>query len=317
MKKTVATIIADQKAAEYFCLLTPVQAKKVLFAMSRLEGNQRLGDSNVAEVRKIAEFYDGVITSHYAKELATYLASEYAKKTPRVLLTKKQVEEYTHAKYRKLYDALGIYGFDYVITALAQGKAYVANPENGIDEKNMLSALRWDERREGENPVISNNRHRRKGLQLVGLGDMVDVLMPYTYIIASVYELITPGTHIVSDMANMTEQEEVAAECTPVTVRDMKIHFIENAHIILDFYGTIKPKVPEGFFEEELVEGSTTYLLAQRGLVKDSKAVLQYVEQNKLYTACLEKLHEIFSDEEMTTIQEHKEVIRELIKNSW
>lgn len=315
MEKT-AIIIAERNAIDYFCLLKPVQAKKVLFAMSLLKGDQRLGDSNVAEARHIAGFYDGVISAGFAKELAAKLAEEYSKLHPGVLLTKKKAETYTDARYRKLFDALGLTGFDYVITALQQGKAYVANPANGIDEKHMLSALRWDERREGFDPETSNDRHRRKGIQLVGLGDMMEVLLPYSFVIASVYELVTPGIQNVPG-AVCAEETEEDEELAPMTVLDMKIHFIENAHLLQDFYGTRKPEVPEGFVEDELHEGSRTYILAQQEMFKNSKVVLDYVEQKKMYVSCIERLNEVFSDEEIRIIQEHSETIQQLIKSAW
>lgn len=314
MKKTATIIIAERKAIDYFCLLKPIQAKKVLFAMSLLKGDQRLGDSNVAEVRHIAELYDGVINAAFAKELASKLAGEYAKLHPGLLLTKKKAEEYTDASYRKLLDALGLYGFDYVVTALHQGKAYVANPNNGIDEKHMLNALRWVERREDVDRETSNDRHRRKGIQLVGLGDMTEPLMPYTFIIASVYELVTPGVQNATDVVYAEEEDE---EPVPMSVREMKIHFIKNANLLLDFYGTKKPEVPEGFAEEELVEGSRTYVLAQQDMFKNSKVVLDYVEQKKLYEACAEQLKETFSDDEIVAIHQNEVAIKELIKNAW
>jgi len=315
MKKTAAIIIADRNAIDYFCLLKPVQAKKVLFAMTLLKGDQRMGDSNVAEVRRIANFYEGVINANFAKELAANLAAEYSKLHPGVLLTKKQAEAYTDARYGKLYDALGLYGFDYVITALKQGKAYVAEPANGIDEKSMLQALRWVERKEEVDKEASNFKHRNKGLQLVGLNDMKNELFPYTFIIASVYELVTPGIQSVPSDAYGDENKE--EEEKPMTVREMKIHFIENAHVLLDFYGTTMPTVPEGYGIDELEEDTLTYSLAQRGLLQDNEVVLQYVEKKKVYESCIACLKDIFSDEEIEIIREHAETIQQLIKNAW
>lgn len=315
MKKTAAIIISERKAIDYFCLLKPVQAKKVLFTMSLLKGDQRLGDSNVAEARHIAELYEGVITASFAKELAATLASEYSKLHPGALLTKKQLEAYKDARYAKLHDVVGSYGFDYVVTALKLGKAYVSNPDNGIDEKHMLNALRWEERREGVDAATSNDRHRRKGIQLVGLGDMMDALLPYSFIIANVYELVTPGVQAIPTA--VFPEDEDHQEQEPMTVLEMKIHFIENAHLLQDFYGTKKPEVPEGFAEDELVEGSRTYVLAQQDMFKNSKVVLDYVEQKKMYMSCIERLNEIFSDEEIEAVQQNEAAIKELIKNAW
>ena len=312
MKKTVEIIVADRNAIEYFCRMTPVQAKKVLFAMSLLKGDQRLGDSNVAEVRHIADFYDGVINASYAKEMANMLATEYSKLHPGVLMTKKQAEAYTDARYRKLYEALGLYGFDYVITALGLGKAYVLNPENGIEEKHMLSALRWDERREGVDAETSNDRHHRKGIQLVGLGDMMEVLLPYTFIIASVYELVMPSGQNVP--AAEYDEDEEDADDVEMTKADMVANFIDNAHLLKDFYGTSKPEVPKGFPEEDLYEGSNIHSLAVQGMFKDCEVVLKYVEGMKMYESCQKRIAEVFTEAEVQLINEKAEIVQEILR---
>lgn len=312
MKKNAAIIISDRKAIDYFCLLSPVQAKKVLFAMSLLKGDQRLGDSNVAEARHIAGFYDGVINAGYAKELADMLAAEYSKLHPGVLLTKKQVTNYQDARYVKLRDALGHYGFDYVVTALGVGKAYVMNPDNGIEEKHMLSALRWDERREGVDPVLSNDRHRRKGIQLVGLGDMMEVLLPYTFAIASVYELVIPGAQNVP--GTEYPEDKATDDADQVTKADMVATFIDNAHLLKDFYGTSKPAVPEGFPEDELCEGSTVYALAKKGMFNDSEAVIKYVDGVKKYESCQKRIAEVFTEAEVKLITEKAETVQEILR---
>jgi len=317
MKKTAEIIIAEQKAVSYFCRLSPIQAMKVLFAMTLLKGDQRLGDSNIYEVRRIASFYEGVIPANFAKELATKLEAEYSKKHPGVLLTKKQAETYTDARYRKLYEAVGFYGFAYIVPTLESAKVYVANPANGIDERHMLNALRWEERREGVDAESSNERHRWKGIQLVGLEEFASILLPYSFVIASVYELVTPGIRNIPIETYDEDEEDAKEEPVPMTVLDMKIHFIENAHLLRDFYGTSKPTVPEGYAEDELVEDSCTYALAKRKLLADSEAVLKYVEQKKLYESCTSLLSEIFSEEEIQAIQEHAETIQHLIKSEW
>ncbi len=312
MKKTAEIIIADRNAMDYFCRMTPVQAKKVLFAMDLLKGDQRLGDSKVAEVRRIAGFYDGVINAAYAREMAAMLAVSYSNIYPGTLLTKKKAETYTDARYRKLYDVLGLYGFDYVITALGLGKAYVMNPENGIEEKHMLNALRWDERREGVDAEISNDRHHRKGIQLVGLGDMMEVLLPYTFIIASVYELVMPGYQNVP-VAEYDEDEEDNGD-VEMTKADMVADFIDNAHLLKDIYGTSKPVAPEGIPEEELREGTLIYALAKKNKLDDSEAVLKYVEDIKKYESCQERLGEVFTDAEVKLITEKAETVQEILR---
>lgn len=312
MKKTAEIIVAERKATNYFCLLNHVQAKKVLFAMSLLKGDQRLGDSNVVEAQHIAKLYDGVITASYAKELIAILAAAYSQKHPVSLLTKKQLEAYTDARYVKLRDALGHYGFDYVVTVLKQGKAYVADPANGIDEKHMLNALRWEERREGVDPASSNERHRRKGLQLVGFGDMIEVLLPYTFFIASVYELVTPGGQNVP-VAEYVEDEE-ADDNSEMTKVDMVADFIVNAHLLKDFYGTSKPMVPEGYHEEELCEGTLIYALAKKDKLNDSEAVLKYVEDMKMYESSQKRLTEFFTEAEIQLITEKADVVRAILR---
>ena len=311
MKKTAEIIVADRNAINYFCQMRPIQAKKILYAMNLLKGDQRLSDSKIAEVRKIAGFYDGVINASYAKELSNMLAASYSNLYPSVLLTKKKAEEYCDARYVKLRDAVGYYGFDYVVTALKQGKAYVADPANGIDEKHMLNALRWEERREGVEPVSSNERHRRKGLQLVGLGDMTEELFPYTFIIASVYELLTPGNQSVTMTESVKEETE---EDVRLTKADMVAAFIDNAHLLKDFYGTSKPEIPKGFPEEELYEGSYTHTLAKQGMFKDCEAVLKYVDDLKKYDSCRKRIAEIFSEEEVCVITEKAESVQEILR---
>lgn len=312
MKKTATMIISERNAIDYFCLLSPVQAKKVLFEMAMLKGDQRLGDSKLAEVRKIASFYDGVINANFAMELAALLATEYNKLHFGVLMTKKQAEAYTDARYRKLYEALGLYGFDYVITALKQGKAYVANPDNGIDERHMLNALRWEERREDVDVATSNDRHRRKGIQLVGLGDMMEVLLPYSFLIASVYELVTPAVQSVSGAEY--PQSESADEEADMTKADMVAMFIDNAHLLKDFYGTPKPEVPKGYFEEDLYEGSHIHALAVQGMFEDNKPVLKYVEGIKMYESCQKRIAEVFTEAEVRVITEKAETVQEILR---
>lgn len=312
MKKTAEIIVADRNAMNYFCQMRPIQAKKVLFAMNLLTGDQRLGDSKIAEVRRIAGFYDGVINASYAKELANMLAASYSNLYPSVLLTKKKAEEYCDARYVKLRDAVGYYGFDYVFTALKQGKAYVSNPANGIDEKHMLNALRWEERREGIDPDVSNKRHRWKGLQLVGLGDMAEVLLPYTFFIASVYELVTPGVQNVP-VAEYVEDEE-ADDNAEMSKADMVADFIVNAHLLKDFYGTSKPVVPEGYHEEELCEGTLIYALAKKDKLNDSEAVIKYVEDVKLYESCQKRLAEFFTEAEIRLITEKADAVKAILQ---
>lgn len=312
-------IVAERNAIEYFCLLNPVQAKKVLFSMSLLKGDMRLGDSTVPEAARIAKFYDGVIQAGFAKELTAKLVEGYSKKHPGELLTKKAAEAYTDARYRKAYETFGLYGFDYIITALSRGKAYVRNPENGIDEKHMLMALRWNERRENVDVEASNKRHYRKGLQLVGLGDMSDVLEKYSFCIANLYELVPEGKEnriacsmdVPSDpdKNDRQTQEEPAVKSMP----EMMIHIIHCADLVKEFYSLVKPEPPTGFAEEDLYEGSHIYALAEQELLKNPEVVIEYVRQKGAYNSCITRLTEEFDENELDAIYNHKDVVTVLI----
>ena len=316
---TTAIITADKKSASYIQMMTPLQAKKVLFAMTLIKGDQRLSDSKLSEVRTIAQMYDGfVIQGKSAKELAAKLAKAYADKYPRALLTKKSIAQYTDARYRKLIEAVGEYGFDYVLEALRHGKAYVANPANNIDEKQMLRAMRWQERREGQDAEASNAYHRKKGLQLVGLGDMADVLVEHAFAIANVYELVEPvsAANFLKPAGDLIP-EEADNEPEPLTARDMKIHFIEKWALLEDFYGSTKPEVPTGYSEEELVPDSVIVGLAHKGLLKDSQEVLSYVDLMERYTGLMERMEDEFCSDELDVISGEPEKVKVLIANAW
>lgn len=314
MKTTATTVIANRNAENYFLLLNPIQAKKVLWVMTSLKGDQRLSESKVPEVHHIARFYDGVIQSEFAKQLAKNLAAKYAEKHPGILLTKKMAEAYTEVNHGKLLAALGVHGFDYVITVLRNGKKHVSAPENGISEKHMLKAMRWEEERENQDKEKSNAFHRRKGLALVGFNDMADELVQYSFVIANVYEQVSPEDAKVISTVQAEEAEE-RTETKEMTNRQMKIHFIERAELIEEFYSTEKPTVPVGFPEEELVEGSMLYSLAEKDMFKDSNKVIEYVRKNNAYTAMYQKLQEEFSAEEVEKILQKMDIIKELIRS--
>ena len=305
------TIISDTNATKYFCLLNEVRAKKVLFAISMLKGDQRLSDSNIAEARHIAGFYDGVIQAAFAKELAKKLAEEYSKKHPGAILTKKKAQAYTEVNHRKLMDSLGCCGLDYVLTVLRAGKVYVANPANGIDEKNMLNALRWVERREDQDKEKSNTHHRKKGLELLGFGDMATVLLEHSFTIANLYEQVTPEGKVESESEEMDEAAEV--EVKELTPGEMLAHFASKQALLKDFYGTEPPAVPEGYTEDELKENSMVLSLATRGILKDSEAVLAYAERKAAYDVLIQRMEQEFAKEELEAIQNHKQFICNLL----
>lgn len=310
--KNTNTIIADRKAINYFCLLSEVRAKLVLFTMCRLKGDQRLSDSFIPEVRHIAAFYDGVIQSAFAKELAKKFAEEYTKQYPGTLLTKKASQAYTEVNHGKLLTELGHHGLDYVLTVLRIGKAYVANPANGIEEKHMLNALRWVERREDQDKEKSNAHHRKKGLELLGFGEMARELVNYSFIIANLYELVTPGAKVnvpTEAVAESVVEPVMAKENKQLTAKEMLNHFIDKTGLLKDFYGAKAPAIPEGYAADELTEGSMVLALAGKGLLKDSEAVLAYVEQQKVYAALVARMKEEFVEVELEAIRKHERFI--------
>ena len=321
---TTAIIAADKKATAYFCLMTPLQAKKVLFELTRLTGDQRMIDSDSAEIRTIAKMYDGyILQSKAAKELAAKLAKAYADKHPGVLLTKKSVAQYTDARYRKLIEAVGEYGFDYVLEALRQGKAYVANPANNIDEKQMLRAMRWEERREGQDTEASNRYHRVKGLKLAGLEEMAEVLVEHAFVIANVYEMVEAikmqcAATSLSVIDEMPLEEPASANYNqPLSVADMKIHFISQTGLLKDFYGRTLPVVPEGYSEEELAPGSIIVELARKGRLKDSEEVLKYVDLMDRYNSLAERMEREFCSDELEVICEKADTVMALLAITW
>lgn len=302
------TVIAERNAVNYFCLLNDVRAKLVLFALTRLKGDQRLSDSSIPEARHVAGFYDGVIQASFAKELAKKFAEEYSKKYPGILLTKKTAQAYTEVNHSKLLTELGYHGLDYILTVLRNSKAYVADPANGIVEKHMLSALRWVERREDQDKEKSNAHHRKKGLQLVGFGDMANELLDYSFVIANMYEQVTPAGKV-----NVPATEEVAevteSEVKEITPAEMLVHFINKAGMLKDFYGSKEPTIPEDYTADELADESTVVALATKGLLKDSEAVLNYVEQQKAYDGICALMNEEFDAAELEAIRKHKQFI--------
>ena len=148
-------LLAEIKVKEYFLRLNPLQAKKILFAMEQMKGNDRMDESDYTELRQIAGMYDGIINASFARDLAKRLVTEYSNSHPDVFMTQKEANCYTEANHAKLLTALGLRGFDYVMAVLRQGKEYVSDRANGVDEYRMLQAMRWDEQRENIEPTIS------------------------------------------------------------------------------------------------------------------------------------------------------------------
>lgn len=325
MKNATTNIIfADHKAIDYICKMRPVQAKKVLYGMTLLQGDQRLQDSPIPEVRNIAQFYNGAIQAKFAKELAGKLAKAYSEKYPKTLITKKELEKYTHANYRKLLGAVGEYGFDYVLTVLRQGKAYASNHANAVNEEEVLKAMRWDERRPDKDKEQSDVYHHLKGLELVGFDYMAKFFVKYSFIIANVYELVEPVGNVQRTMVpEDTVNQETKIEANEnfaneaMSVREMKIHFIREATLIQEFYNNPEPLSPAGYAVDELVEGSVVVALAKKNLLNDSEIVLEYIEEAKRYEEIVDRMSEKFTNEELEVIRRNKAYIKELIKDSF
>lgn len=302
-------VLSEIKAKEYFCRLSIVQAKKTLFGMSLVKGDQNMRDSAVYEVRYIAGLYDGIIQSKFAKDLAGRLAEAYNAEHPGAILTKKSAQQYTEFNHGKILEAFGLYGFDYVLTVVRHAKACMSEPNSELDEKGVLCALRWEERRDTYDVESSNLYHRKKGLMLLGFEELTPVLLNYSCYIANVYELVTPVK--VADSCDDNQEKEQKA-----TARQMKVHFIEQAELIEQFYATEKPVTPAGYDESQLEEGSVVFNLAANGMLKDSEAILAYQKQREAYQKLVTRIDKEFSEQEKAIIEEKAEAVKELIKDS-
>ena len=309
-------IAANQKATDYICKMPAVQAKKLLFGITLIEPNKCLSESEIPEVKRLASFYNGIVQAKLAKEIVNMLAKAYSEKYPKSLITKKEIAEYTDARYRKLIDAIGEYGFDFVLTVLREGKARIANPTSRIDEKNMLNALRWEERRSDVDATESNERHHRAGLKLLGFADMVDHLMEHSFTIANIYEIV-PAVSTKSTPAEVKESEAVKEKPVLNPIHKMKIHFIKEAELIAKFYSSVKPSTPVGYENQNLSKDSTIYDLASKGLLVDSNVILDYIEAMENFKVCESNIESEFSAEEKDILNNKREIVEELIKSSW
>lgn len=298
-------ILSEMKAKEYFCRLTPVQAKKVVFVMSRLGNGERMSETTAPEVKHIADMFDGVIQGSYASELAASLMASYIKEYPGSFMSQKEAKTYTDADYGKLYTALGLKGFDYVLDVLRAAKALIHEPASTVDETRVLQALRWKEVREDRNAQISDIHHHKRGLELMGFGEMAEILKDYSFIIANVYEKIVPAGR------------PIVMETTVSSVRQMKIHFIEAADVIEAFYSVEQPVEPKDYDKAQLAEGSILLDLATKGQLKDSETILEYYKANVAWESAEKRLKKEFSDEECEVIRKNPEVVKELIKSTW
>lgn len=299
-----ATVLSEMKVREYLGRQPEREVKMILFILSRMNGFEHLEDSGIREVKHIAGMFDGIITADFARNLAANLAEDYAGKHPGVLMNKKDIKQYTHANFVKLYDALGLRGFDYVLTVLREGKAFVADPANGIDEERMLKAMRWEESRPDHDVALSNNYYHKRGLELIGFGGMADVLKEYSYLIANCYELVTASA-------------PATVKTAKSTVRQMKLHFIEKAELLQEFYAAEEPVAPKGYDKTQLAEGELLLTLAKKGQLKDSAEILAYFEAKIRWDNVWQQLREEFEPAEIAVIQESANAVKALISNDW
>jgi hypothetical protein len=319
--KTTNTALMDAKALEFLSTKGTNMVKKTLYCMTLLDGEKKLTDSPFEEVHAIAAIYDGYIfTAKAAKELASKLMKMYAAKNPHVFLTKKEFEAYTNVWYRKLYEAEGILGFEYVLDVVKIGKAVVKNPNSGISEKDLLAALRWDERREHLDKEESNRYHRKKGLELLGFKGFEEILLDLAPVIANIYELVSPKNDTAAELPEVKAvKDEAQEEKLPVqkSIREMKCHFIFKADIIEAYYEAKLPEVPAGYEANELQNNEMLLGFARRGLLKDSEAIMAYVESKKVYDDAMSAFESDFSAYEKDVIRERKDEILKLISNEW
>lgn len=297
-------VMSEMKVREYLGRLTEVNVKKVLFALGRMSGFERLEDSDIPELKHIADMFDGIITADFARQMAAALAEDYASKHPGVLMNKKDIKQYTHANFVKLYDVVGLRGFDYVLAVLREGKARVANPANGIDEERMLKAMRWEEARPDHDVALSNNYYHKRGLELLGFGEVAEMLKQHSYLIANCYELV-----IASAPASVDTPKS--------TVRQVKLHFIEKAELLQAFFAAEEPMAPKGYDKAQLAEGDMLLTLARKGQLKDSAEVLAYFEAKIRWDNVWQQIHDEFASDELAVIKEKPDAVKVLISNDW
>ena len=297
-------VLTQLKFLDYIHELGELEAKKTLFVLERVNAYDSLNDSKFEEVRNIASMFDGIVQGSEAKALVKQVEDHYSKAYPGSLMTRKESEEYSDVNYTKLLGNLGLRGFDFVLTVIQYRKADIIAPSSTVDEKRMLEAMRWNEQRQDRSQVISNNYHRKRGLELLGFDEQIaEILLPYSCVIANVYELVTVGNQ--------------KSERRSFSVREMKIHFIEAAEVIEAFYKATKPVLPQGYDKVQLAEGTVLLELANKGLLKDSEAVLGYFKQKVEWERVSTKLKKRFSEEECEVISKYPEKVKELIQNAW
>ena len=124
--------------------------------------------------------------------------------------------------------------------------------------------------------------------------------------------MIPAGSNICDESG--TDMLEVVVDTAELTKADMVADFIDNAHLLKDFYGTSKPAMLEGYHEEDLREGTLIYALAKKMKLNDSEAVIKYVEDVKLYESCQKRLAEVFTEAEVQLITEKADVVKAILR---
>lgn len=296
--------VPHQKTIEYMSSIPTVKVKKTLYALTIIDPYEMLGESNIDEIQKIGDMYEGNITGRYGKELALKIAKSYESKFPNVLLSEEDAKSYIDIRYKKLFEAVGLYGFDYVLTVLQNTKESIENKNSNVDEAQMLNAMRWSERRENHDVTESNKFHRRKGLEYAGFEEISEYLIPYAEIIAGVYELVKG-------------EQAITNKLMVNSVIDMKIHFLKCNELIRKIYEADKPKCPEGYEEEDLTANSLIIKLAKKGFLTQSVEILEYVNKLDIFNNINILAKSEFSLEELEVISKNKDAILQLIANEW
>lgn len=285
---------------ENFTKFPAIKAKKILFLLN-LEQNFEL--VNCAELNEIEAYYQVKIKKSNAKSLANKLKEAYDKQNPGKLLTKYEAEKLSDINFRKIYFAFGESGLDYILSQIKIAKKHINDESNiNIDECQLLTALRWDEKREGKDVNQSNLFHHNSGLSILGFKDTAVILEGYSSIIANLYELVSP------DSAESFNSD--------LSIRQIKIHFISKAQLIYEFYSMPIPKEPAGL-ERDDKANELLLRLAKKDILKNSDEIIAYFEEKKEYDQFKEKFDMEFTEKEKLLIISQKEKVLNLISDEW
>lgn len=281
---------------ENFTKFPLIKVKKILFLLN-LKQSFELTDC--FELSEIEAYYQLKIKKDNAKQFADKLKAAYEKENPWKLLTKAQAESYTDPNYKKINFAFGESGLDYIISQIRYAKRNIIENSN-IDEYQLLNALRWDEKREWKDANQSNVFHHNSGLSMLGFKDILDILEGYSGIIANLYEIASPDY-----------SQDVTSD---LSIRQIKIHFINMAELIYEFYSVSAPKKPLGLDADDQAN-ELILKLAKKDMLKNSEEVISYFEEKETYDKIDKKLDMEFTQKEKELLISEKEKILNLISN--